>query len=153
MSSRQWVQCSGKCGQWSEFWWQVSGVKVWQKNGGGEQEHEVWCDGWGKMVLMCCRPCTSGPLVCSRSAGGPAASVAVQLFWAVWRPQIRWGECGAAGVSCCSCSVFEDHFHQFHSMFQQYNSSKIHTPLDPLSFCRLVVPHLTSSFLGWNLLS
>ena len=41
----------------------------------------------------------------------------------------------------------------FHSMFQQSNSSKIHTPLDPLSFCKLVVPHLTSSPLGCDFLS
>jgi len=44
-------------------------VKVWQKNGGGEQVHEVWCDGRGKMVSMCCGPCTSGHMAMEPSRG------------------------------------------------------------------------------------
>jgi len=43
-------------------------------------------------------------------------------------------------------SVFKDPFHHSHSMFQQFNSSfKDHTPLDYLSPCKLVIPHMTSN--------
>jgi len=50
-------------------------------------------------------------------------------------------------------SVFKGPFHHFHSMFQQFNPSKIHTSMGHLSLCKLVVLHLTSNLLEYNLLS
>ena len=102
MSSRQWVQCSGKHGQRSEFWWPVSGVKVWQKNGGGEQVHEVWCDGWCKTVR-----CAAGLVrqlgrpACSRSSVAvPAMAVRTPIWKPEGRPELQCSARTAASEYC-----------------------------------------------------
>jgi len=58
-------------------------------------------------------------------------------------------KCIASISICCRILCFKI----LSTTFIACSNTKIHTPLDPLSLCKLAVPHLTSSPLGCNLLS